>query len=39
MEEGTFWMPERTEIGARELMMVLEGIEECEVRQRRRYAR
>jgi len=39
LEEGTFWMPERTEIGARELLMVLEGIEACAVRQRRRYAR
>lgn len=39
LEEGTFWMPERREIGSRELMMVLEGIEESEVRVRRRYQR
>ncbi|NJN71055.1 MAG: transposase [Nitrospira sp.] len=39
LEEGTFWMPECEEIGARELMMVLEGIEVSEVRQRRRYQR
>jgi len=38
LEEGTFWMPERAEIGARELMMVLEGIA-SQVRQRRRYQR
>jgi len=38
LEEGTFGMPERTEIGARELLMVLEGIEACAVHQRRRYA-
>jgi transposase len=39
LEEGTFWMPDRNEIGARELMMVLEGIDEAEVCQRRRYQR
>jgi len=39
LEEGTFWMPERGEIGSRELMMVLEGIEASDVRQRRRYQR
>ncbi len=39
LEEGTFWMPERGEIGAGELMMVLEGIDASEVRQRRRYQR
>jgi transposase len=39
LEEGTFWMPESEEIGARELMMVLEGLEASEVRQRRRYQR
>lgn len=39
LEEGTFWMPERREIGFRELMMVLEGIEESGVRLRRRYER
>ena len=39
LEEGTFWMPERAEIGARELMLVLEGIEASEVHQRRRYQR
>ncbi|MGH8133723.1 MAG: IS66 family insertion sequence element accessory protein TnpB [Steroidobacteraceae bacterium] len=39
LEEGTFWMPEHAEIGARELMMVLEGIDASEVRQHRRYQR
>jgi len=39
LEEGTFGMPEREEIGARELMMVLEGIDAAEVRQRWRYQR
>jgi hypothetical protein len=39
LEEGTFWMPDRREVGFRELMMVLEGIEESEVRLRRRYQR
>jgi transposase len=39
LEEGTFWMPDRREIGFRELMMVLEGIEESEVQLRRRYHR
>jgi transposase len=39
LEEGTFWMPERAEIGARELMLVLEGIDASEVHQRRRYQR
>ena len=39
LEEGTFWMPERSEIGARELMMVLEGIDASQVRQHRRYQR
>jgi transposase len=39
LEEGTFWMPERAEIGARELMMVLEGIDASQVRQRRWYQR
>lgn len=39
LEEGTFWMPERGEIGSRELMMVLEGIDAAAVRQRRRYQR
>ena len=39
LEEGTFWMPERGEIGSRELMMVLEGIDAAAVRQRRQYQR
>jgi transposase len=39
LEEGTFRMPERGEIGARELMMVLEGLDAGEVRQRRWYQR
>jgi transposase len=39
LEEGTFWLPDRAEIGSRELMMVLEGLHESEVRQRRRYQR
>lgn len=39
LEEGTFTMPDRDEVGIRELMMVLEGIDEREVRQRRRYER
>lgn len=39
LEEGTFWMPAREEIGARELMMVLEGIDASDVRPRRRYQR
>ena len=39
LEEGTFWMPERAEIGARELLMVLEGLDAAEVRERRWYQR
>lgn len=39
LEEGTFWLPDRSEIGARELMMLLEGLHESEVLQRRRYQR
>ncbi len=39
LEEGTFRVPERTEIGVRELMMVLEGIEPAQVRERRWYRR
>jgi len=39
LEEGTFGMPAREEIGAGELMMVLEGIEASDVRQRWRYQR
>lgn len=39
LEEGTFWLPDRNEIGSRELMMLLEGLHESEVRQRRRYQR
>lgn len=39
LEEGTFGMPERAEIGARELLLVLEGIDASEVHQRRRYQR
>ncbi len=39
LEEGTFWMPDRREIGYRDLMMVLEGIHVTDVRQRRRYQR
>lgn len=39
LEKGTFRVPERAEIGARELMMVLEGIDTTEVRDRRWYRR
>ena len=39
LEEGTFWHPEVGEIGRRELVMLLEGIEESEVRTRRWYSR
>ena len=39
LEEGTFRVPERVEIGVRELMMVLEGIEPAQVRERRWYRR
>ena len=39
LEEGTFWLPDQSEIGSRELMMLLEGLHESEVRQRRRYQR
>ena len=39
LEEGTFWMPKRAEIECRELLMVLEGFHESEVRERRRYRR
>jgi transposase len=39
LEEGTFRMPERGEIGARELLMVLEGIDAAAVRERRWYQR
>lgn len=39
LEEGTFWLPEKSEIDSRELMMLLEGLHESEVRQRRRYQR
>jgi transposase len=39
LEEGTFAMPERAEVGPRELLLLLEGIEASQVRQRRRYER
>jgi transposase len=39
LEEGTFRVPECAEIGVRELMMVLEGIEPAQVRERRWYRR
>ena len=39
LEEGTFRVPEQMEIGVRELMMVLEGIEPAQVRERRWYRR
>ena len=39
LEEGKFRMPERGEIGARELVMVLEGLDATEVRERRWYQR
>ncbi|MFQ5668488.1 MAG: IS66 family insertion sequence element accessory protein TnpB [Candidatus Binatia bacterium] len=39
LEEGTFRVPERAEIGARELLMLLEGIDTAEVRDRRWYRR
>lgn len=39
LEKGTFRVPERMEIGVRELMMVLEGIEPAQVRERRWYRR
>jgi len=39
LEEGHFWLPDCGEIGSRELMMLLEGLHESEVRQRRRYER
>ncbi len=39
LEQGTFCMPERGEIGARELLMVLEGLDAVEVRPRRWYQR
>ena len=39
LEEGTFRMPEHREIGSRELVMVLEGLDAAEVRERRWYQR
>jgi transposase len=39
LEEGTFRMPERGEIGSRELLMVLAGLDAAEVRERRWYQR
>ena len=39
LEEGTFAMPERAEVGPRELLLLLEGIEASQVHQRRRYER
>lgn len=39
LEAGTFAMPERAEVGPRELLLLLEGIEASQVRQRRRYER
>ena len=39
LEEGTFRMPERGEIGSRELLMMLEGLDVAEVRERRWYQR
>ena len=39
LEDGNFWLPDPVEIGPRELMMLLEGLHESEVRQRRRYQR
>jgi transposase len=39
LEEGTFRVPERGEIEARELMMLLEGIDTEDVRERRWYRR
>lgn len=39
LEEGTFRLPERGEIGSRELMMVLAGLDAAEVRERRWYQR
>jgi len=39
LEEGTFRMPECGEIGSRELMMVLEGLDAVAVRPRRWYQR
>jgi len=39
LEKGTFRVPERGEIEARELMMLLEGIDTEDVRERRWYRR
>lgn len=39
LEEGTFRVPERREIEARELMMLLEGLDATQVRERRWYRR
>jgi transposase len=39
LEEGTFRVPDRRDVGARELMMLLEGIDTAEVRERRWYRR
>jgi transposase len=39
LEKGTFRVPERGEIDARELMMLLEGIDTAAVRERRWYRR
>lgn len=39
LEKGTFRVPERGEIEARELMLLLEGIDTEEVRERRWYRR
>ena len=39
LEAGTFAMPERAEVGPRELLLLLEGIEASQVHQRRRYER
>jgi len=39
LEQGTFRVPEGKEIGARELMMLLEGLDTAEVRERRWYRR
>jgi transposase len=39
LEQGTFRVPAGKEIGGRELMMLLEGIDSTEVRDRRWYRR
>jgi transposase len=39
LEKGTFRVPERGEIDARELMMLLEGLDTAEVRERGWYRR